>query len=218
MTAILLQKFLWLKRASFFRFFCYTNSMLIYLVIYGIKKCMDGKDGEIKVYRSNKRADYQKGKEYQEKRLKIAKEIGDQAGEGAAYGNLGIAYKLLGDCQKSIEYHNKHLKIAKEIGDRAGEGEANGNLGNAYGGLGEYENASEYHEKHSKIANEIGDQAGEGRTYGNLGNDYGALGDFQKAIKYHENFKRNRFSSQRRKSLWKSRYCIRLIGSLPKSH
>jgi len=100
---------------------------------------MDGKDGEIKVYRSNKRADYQKAKEYQEKRLKIAKEIGDQAGEGAAYGNLGIAYKLLGDYEKSIEYHMKHLKIAKENGDRAGEGGAYGKLGNAYQSPGDYQ-------------------------------------------------------------------------------
>ena len=54
--------------------------------------------------------------------MKIAKEIGDRAGEGRAYGNLGNAYDSLGDYQKAIEYHEKHLKIAKEIGDRAGEG------------------------------------------------------------------------------------------------
>ena len=64
--------------------------------------------------------------------MKIAKEIGDRAGEGRAYGNLGNAYKSLCDYQKAIEYHEKHLKIAKEIGDRAGEGRAYGNLGNAY--------------------------------------------------------------------------------------
>ena len=64
--------------------------------------------------------------------MKIAKEIGDRAGEGRAYGNLGNAYHSLGDYQKAIEYHEKHLKIAKEIGDRAGEGRAYGNLGNAY--------------------------------------------------------------------------------------
>ena len=35
--------------------------------------------------------DYQKAIEYHEKDLKIAKEIGDRAGEGRAYGNLGNA-------------------------------------------------------------------------------------------------------------------------------
>ena len=56
--------------------------------------------------------------------MKIAKEIGDRAGEGNAYGSLGIAYRSLGDSQKAIDYNEKHLKIAKEIGDRAGEGAA----------------------------------------------------------------------------------------------
>ena len=73
--------------------------------------------------------------EYYEKHLTNAKEIGDRAGEGQAYGNLGNAYQSLGDYQKAIEYHEKDLKIAKEIGDRAGEGRAYGNLGNAYKSL-----------------------------------------------------------------------------------
>ena len=85
--------------------------------------------------------------EYHEKDLKIAKEIGDRAGEGRAYGKLGISYRSLGDYQKAIEYHKKHLKIAKEIGDRAGEGGADGNLGNAYDSLGDYQKAIEYHKK-----------------------------------------------------------------------
>ena len=66
---------------------------------------------------------------YQEKRLKIAQEIGDRSGEGAGYGNLGCCYRSLGDYQKAIEYHEKGLKIAQEIGDRCGEGAGYGNLG-----------------------------------------------------------------------------------------
>ena len=54
----------------------------------------------------------------------IAKEIGDRAGEGRAYGNLANAYQSLCEYQTAIEYHEKHLKIAKEIGDRAGEARA----------------------------------------------------------------------------------------------
>ena len=78
--------------------------------------------------------------------MKIAKEIGDKAGEGRAYGNLGNVYQSLGDYQRAIEYQEKHLKIAKEIGDRAGKGIAYGNLGNAYQSLGDYLKAIEYHE------------------------------------------------------------------------
>jgi tetratricopeptide (TPR) repeat protein len=56
--------------------------------------------------------------------LAIAKEVGDRAGEGGAYGNLGNAYRSQGDFAKAIEYHTQDLAIAKEVGDRAGEGGA----------------------------------------------------------------------------------------------
>ena len=45
---------------------------------------MSHKDGHDRVY---------KAIEYHEKDLKIAKEIGDRAGEGRAYGNLSNAYQ-----------------------------------------------------------------------------------------------------------------------------
>ena len=79
--------------------------------------------------------------------MKFAKEIGDRPGEGQANGNLGNAYRSLGNYQKAIEYHEKDLKFAKELDDRAGEGRAYGNLGNAYHSLGNYHKAIEYHEK-----------------------------------------------------------------------
>ena len=41
--------------------------------------------------------DSQKSIEYHEEHLKIAIEIDDQHGEGAAYGNLGICYNTVGD-------------------------------------------------------------------------------------------------------------------------
>ena len=66
--------------------------------------------------------DFRKAIEYHERHLKISKEVGDRAGEGAAYGNLGVAYRNLGDFQKAIEYHERDLKISTEVGDRAGEG------------------------------------------------------------------------------------------------
>ena len=118
--------------------------------------------------------------------MKIAAEIGDRAGEGRAYGNLGNAYQSLGDYRKAIEFHEKQLKIAKEIGDQAGEGRAYANLGTAYQSLGDYHKAIEFHEKQLKIAVEIGDRAGEGRAYGNLGNGYQSLGVYRRAIEYHE--------------------------------
>ena len=116
----------------------------------------------------------------------MQKKIGNRAGKGGAYGNLGCAYESLGDFQKAIKYHKKYLKIARDINDRAGKGRAYGNLGNAYQSLGYYQKAIENHEKDLKIALKIGDRGGEGRAYANLGNAYDSLDEYQKAIEYHE--------------------------------
>jgi tetratricopeptide (TPR) repeat protein len=129
--------------------------------------------------------DFSKAVEYHEKHLAIAKEVGDRAGEGKAYGNLGNAQTSLGAYAKAIKYHTQCLAIAKEVGDRAGEGRAYASLGDAHKPLGDYAKAIAYHEQDLVIAKEVGDRAGEGRAYGNLGFSYESQGDFGKAIEYH---------------------------------
>ncbi|MBI5819224.1 MAG: tetratricopeptide repeat protein [Verrucomicrobia bacterium] len=121
-----------------------------------------------------------------EAQLAAACEIGDRCGEGAALGNLGVAYKNLGDARKAIEYHEQRLVIAREIGDRCGEGAALGNLGVAYMNLGDARKAIEYHEQRLVIAREIGNRRGEGNALGSLGNAYADLGDARKAIEFYE--------------------------------
>ena len=93
-------------------------------------------------------------------RLCIAKKLGDRAGEGRAYGNLGIAYRCLGDFKQAVKYHNQHVSIAKELGNRAEEGRAYGSLGNAYQSLGDFKQAVKYHNQHVSIAKELGDRYG----------------------------------------------------------
>ena len=51
---------------------------------------------EISVFLTSHWVTIEKAVEYHEKLLKTAIEIGDRAGEGAAYGNLGNAYRLTG--------------------------------------------------------------------------------------------------------------------------
>ena len=55
--------------------------------------------------------------------------------EGQDLGNLGIAYKNLGELEKAIKYYQQQLVITKEIGDRRGQGNALANLGLAYKSL-----------------------------------------------------------------------------------
>ncbi|PFX29315.1 Tetratricopeptide repeat protein 28 [Stylophora pistillata] len=116
------------------------------------------------------------------------KEVGDKAGEGRAYANLGSGYHMLADFGKAIEYHERHLKIGKEVGDKVGEGRTYGNIGSCCRNLCDFKKAIEYHKCDLQISKEVGDKAGEGMAYGNLGNCYRSLGDFKKAIEYHERY------------------------------
>ena len=50
------------------------------------------------------------------------RDIGDRRGEGNALGNLGVAYKNLGDTHRAIQFYEQYLAITREIGDRRGEG------------------------------------------------------------------------------------------------
>jgi len=85
-------------------------------------------------------------------RLEIAKEVGDRAGEGRAYGGLGNAHGSLGDFSQAIKCHTQRLEIAKEVGDRAGEGSAYGNVGTCHMHLNEYVKAVAYFEAQHVMA------------------------------------------------------------------
>ena len=129
--------------------------------------------------------DFKRAIDYHKKHLEIAIEQGDKIGEGAAYCNLGRAFRWIGDIKQAIEYHTRDLSIAKELEDKAGEGTSYGNLGNDYEILGDFKRAIDYHTQHLSVAKEVGDTAGEGTSYGNLGRAYHGIGDFQTAKEYH---------------------------------
>jgi tetratricopeptide (TPR) repeat protein len=110
----------------------------------------------------------------------------DKYTQGAVLGNLGLAYRVLGETKKAIDYYEQALKISREIGNRSGECADLGNLGNAYDVLGEPRKAIEYHEQALEISREIEDRRGEGMCLGNMGIAYRDLGETKKAIEYYE--------------------------------
>jgi len=118
--------------------------------------------------------------------LDAARRLQDREGEGVALGNLGTAYKNLGETRRAIQFHEQYLAIARGLGDRRGEGVALGNLGLAYAALGETRRAIQFYEERLTIAREIGDHRGEGAVLGNLGLAYAALGETRRAIEFYE--------------------------------
>jgi tetratricopeptide (TPR) repeat protein len=121
-----------------------------------------------------------------ESQLRAARIVKHREAEGVALGNLGIAYKDLGDARKAIEFYELALVIVREIGKRRAEGANLGNLGNAYAALGDARKAIEFYEQCLMLHREIGDRREEGADWGNLGNVYKNLGDARKAIKFYE--------------------------------
>ena len=121
-----------------------------------------------------------------EGQLTAARRLKNRQHEGAALGNLGIAYAMLGETIKAIEFHNEYLTFAREMGDRRAEGGALGNLGLAYKALGEAREAIEFHEQALVIHRELGYRQGEGSQLGNLGVAYAMLGESRRAIEFYE--------------------------------
>jgi tetratricopeptide (TPR) repeat protein len=118
--------------------------------------------------------------------LAAARELKDREGEGVALGNVGIAYKNLGETRHAIQSYEQALIIHREIGDRRSEGATLGNLGIAYRNLGEIQRAIRFHEQALLIDREIGDRRGEGNDLGSLGVAYFKLGESRRAIQFLE--------------------------------
>ena len=127
--------------------------------------------------------------EYHQRRLEIAKEVGDMSGEGRGYCGLGNAYHSLGQFNTAIEYQQRSSEITKEVGDKAEEGGSYGNLGCAYHSLGQFKTAIEYHQRHLEIAKgvgeiskEVGDKTGEACSLCSLGSIFECQGNLMMAF------------------------------------
>ena len=107
--------------------------------------------------------------------------MGDRAGEGGVYGNLGRDFQRLGDFTQAIKYLEQDLCIAKEVGDRAGEGRAHGSLCRCYYLLSNFRRAMEFHKQHLSIAKEVGDRHAQQVAYLNVADIYLSLGDMARS-------------------------------------
>ncbi len=58
-----------------------------------------------------------------------AQRLKNKGAEGAALGNLGLAYAALGDARQAITLYDQRLVIARALGDRQGEARGSWNLG-----------------------------------------------------------------------------------------
>ncbi|MBD1939233.1 tetratricopeptide repeat protein [Microcoleus sp. FACHB-68] len=118
--------------------------------------------------------------------LVIVREIGNKAGEGKVFNNIGVVYDNLGQYPKALESYQQALAIYQEIGDKEGEGTTLNNIGFVYDNLGQYPKALEYYQQALAIDQEIGDKAGEGKVFNNIGSVYANLGQYPQALESYQ--------------------------------
>ena len=118
--------------------------------------------------------------------MEINTAIGDKSGLASDNGDLGNAFRNLGEYKKAIGFYEKGLEYSIAIGDKSEIAGNNENLGNAYFSLGEYGRAIKYYEKGLEINTAVGHKSGIASNNGNLGNAYRCLGEYKKAIEYCE--------------------------------
>ena len=115
-----------------------------------------------------------------------ARKLKDRGAEAQHLGNLGIAYRNLGEYHLAIGFYEQCLKIAREMGDRRMEGNALGNLGVAFRNLNDYPLAIKYQDQRRQIAVDVGDRRGECTALGNLGSIYASQEKWDKALESYE--------------------------------
>jgi tetratricopeptide (TPR) repeat protein len=106
--------------------------------------------------------------------------------KSTSLGNLGSAYRHLGQYQKAITYHEQALISAREMKNRANEATWLGNLGSCYADLGQTARAIDYYEQSLAIYREVGDSLGEAVNLGNLASCYADLGQTARAKEYYK--------------------------------
>jgi CHAT domain-containing protein len=97
-------------------------------------------------------------------------------------GNLGIAYKALGNYGKSVQAHRQAGKLMRSLKDWQGLGQVLVNLGNTLEAVGDYDSAIVAYEQSLKLTQQVGDRRGESTAQSNLGAVLANIGESDRAI------------------------------------
>lgn len=116
--------------------------------------------------------------------MTIARKFGDRKLEELAIGNIGTAYKYLGNYHEAVKYHRESLVISRRIGEREDEGIDLCNLGLDYAISGKHKWAIECLKESLMIAEEIDSISGQARALANFALVYRRLGYYNKALEY----------------------------------
>ena len=119
------------------------------------------------------------------KALEIDESLGDRAGAGTLYGNLGVVYQTRGDLHRAEEMLRKALEIDEKLGNLEGVARHQANLALMYRERSELEQAEDMLLKALDINEKLGRLEGMADDYGSLGLIYTERGDLDHAEQMH---------------------------------
>ncbi len=142
---------------------------------------------ELEIYGALCSAYYQQG-QYQEtvkaceRKVELARQLGDQRAEAAGVDLLGHGYRSLGDYRQALARSNEAVALYTLLGDHRGRGAALNGVGYAYRYLADLGQATSYHLRALQAFEEAEDQAGVGKSLRNIGTLYKQNGLPEKAL------------------------------------
>ena len=113
--------------------------------------------------------------------LRRCRALGDSAGIGAAFGNIGAGFYQAGDLDSAAFYFERARRIAGSVGDHRTEGNAEGALASVAGDRGELRRAADLYARAAQIRALTGDDRGAAADRNNLGLVAQNLGDLSAA-------------------------------------
>ena len=116
----------------------------------------EGHIREISSQQMNARGEYDETMEMYRKSLTICEELGDKAGMGRCYNNMGIVARNRGRYDEAMELYRKSLATFEQLGDKAGMGSCYTNMARLAKVTGDERGARTYARKAVKMFDNVG--------------------------------------------------------------
>ncbi|MCZ8353438.1 MAG: tetratricopeptide repeat protein [Cyclobacteriaceae bacterium] len=122
---------------------------------------------------------------YAREALNLAITVADKKGMGAAYNNLGIAYRNQGALDKALEYYIKAQALYEQLDDQTGIASIKNNMANIYALKKDYGLALNFMEQAHALLIKQGNKERIVGAMNNLGNLNSELGRNENAMKFY---------------------------------
>lgn len=128
-----------------------------------------------------------KGINYGEEGVELARNIDWEKGLADNYSSLGINYGFgKSDFPKAIEFFEKALIIFEKIGNKKNSASTLGYIGFIYRNQSEYVKALDYYQRSLKIFETLKNKDGVAANLGNIGMIYELKKDYKRALEYYK--------------------------------